>query len=84
MIIGLDIYLWYGIYHSKLSGGQPETLKQANRVGGLSGVILSLSLIAIAFIHHHVTNGADNVIFYFSLIFAAAHVVLYVRRMMKK
>ncbi|HRP30263.1 MAG TPA: amino acid permease [Agriterribacter sp.] len=84
MIIGFDVYMWYGIYHSKLSGGQPTTIQQANKIGGISGLVLCLSLVVIAFIHHHVTDGADNVIFYFSHIFAAVHIVLYARRIMKK
>ncbi len=84
MIIGFDIYLWYGVYHSKLSGGQTQTLKQGNKVVGYSGLLLSVSLIAIAFIHHSITDGADVFIFYFSLIFAAVHAILYLLRIMKK
>jgi APA family basic amino acid/polyamine antiporter len=84
MIIGFDIYLWYGVYHSKLSGGQAQTLKQGNKVVGYCGLSLSVSLIVIAFIHHSVTGGADIFIFYFSLIFAALHAILYILRIMKK
>lgn len=84
MIIGFDIYLWYGVYHSKLSGGQAQTLKQGNKVVGYCGLFLSVSLIVIAFIHHSVTGGADTFIFYFSLIFAALHAILYILRIMKK
>ena len=84
MIIGFDIYLWYGVYHSKLSGGQAQTLHQANRVVGYSGLFLSVSLIVIAFVHHSITNGADTFIFYFSLAFAAIHAILYILRIMKK
>ncbi|MCO5237070.1 MAG: amino acid permease [Chitinophagaceae bacterium] len=84
MIIGFDIYMWYSIYHSKLSAGKDRTINQANKIGGLSGLILSLSLIVIAFIHHHVTDGEDKVIFYFSLLFAAFHVALYAFRLTRK
>ncbi|HRP57676.1 amino acid permease [Agriterribacter sp.] len=84
MIIGFDIYLWYGVYHSKLSGGQAQTLKQGNKVVGYSGLFLSVSLIVIAFVHHSITNGADTFIFYFSLIFAAVHALLYILRIIKK
>ncbi len=84
MIIGFDIYLWYGVYHSKLSGGQAQTLKQADKVVGYSGLFLSVSLIIIAFIHHSITNGADTFIFYFSLVFAAIHAILYLLRILKK
>lgn len=84
MIIGFDIYLWYGVKYSKLSGGKPDTMAQANKIGGISGMFLSVALIVIAFIHHYATDGEDNVIFYFSLLFASVHGVLYLRKMMKK
>ncbi|MCC6287372.1 MAG: amino acid permease [Chitinophagaceae bacterium] len=84
MIIGFDVYLWYGVRHSNLSSGSATTLSQANKIGGITGLILSLALGVIAFIHHNITNGEDTGLFYFSLIFAAVHAVLYVLRIMKK
>lgn len=84
MIIGFDIYLWYGVYHSRLSGGQPATLTQANKVVGWTGVALSVVLAVIAYAHHQQTNGTDTGLYYFSLIFAALHAILYVTRLTKK
>lgn len=84
MIIGFDIYLWYGVKHSHLSSGSSKTIPQSNKVVGGSGLVLALALGVIAFIHHDLTNGEDTGLFYFSLIFAAVHVIMYVMRILKK
>jgi APA family basic amino acid/polyamine antiporter len=84
MIIGFDIYLWYGIKNSRLSSGQPGTLSQGNKVIGISGLILAAVLAIVAFVHHDQTDGKDTGLFYFSLIFAAIHLVLYGTRAAKK
>lgn len=84
MIIGFDIYLWYGVKHSNLSSTSGNTLPQANRVVGGSGLVLSLALAIIAFVHHNISKGEDAGLFYFSLAFAAVHAVVYVMRIMRK
>lgn len=84
MIIGFDIYLWYGIRHSLLSAGQPGTLSQGNKVVGICGLVLSLALGVIAFVHHDQTDGKDTGLFYFSLAFAGLHALLYIMRLMRK
>jgi APA family basic amino acid/polyamine antiporter len=84
MIIGFDVYLWYGVKHSLLSGGQEKTLSQANRIGGGGGLALAVLLGIIAFAHHSQTGSGDLGIFYFSLIFAALHVIVFGVRLSKK
>lgn len=84
MIIGFDVYLWYGIHYSKLSGGQPLTLSQGNKVVGICGLSLSILLIIIAFIHHSLSEDGDAGIFYFSLAFGAVHTLVFLLRAMKK
>src|SRR5687767_6463874 len=84
MIIGFDLYMWYGIKHSHLSAGQPRTLSQGNKIIGWSGLILSLILAGVAFLHHSDPNIDDTGLFYFSLIFAALHVIYYATRLNKK
>jgi basic amino acid/polyamine antiporter, APA family len=84
MLIGFDIYLWYSIKKSHLSSGMPDTPKQANRVVGACGLALSLVLGAVAFLHHEQTSGTDSGLFYFSLIFAALHLVIFGVRFAKK
>ncbi len=84
MLLGFDIYLWYGIRHSLLSSGHPETPKQANKVVGACGLALAVVLAAVALLHHEQTDGADTGLFYFSLIFAALHLVIFGMRFAKK
>ncbi|MDP4213957.1 MAG: amino acid permease [Bacteroidota bacterium] len=84
MLIGFDLYLRYGVKHSFLSAGLKDTLPQANKVVGGCGLALAVLLAAVAFVHHHQTGAEDLGIFYFSLIFAALHVVAFGMRLAKK
>ena len=81
MIAGFDIYLWYGMRNSKLAAGK---LTDDLKIVGISGLALALALGIIAFVHHSQTNGEDTGLFYFSLIFAVIHGLLYVATWMKK
>lgn len=82
MILGLDIYLAYSVRHSLLSAGSPTTIPQGNKVGGVCGLILSVLLAIIAFVHHGLTPD-DAGIFYFSLGFAVLHMILFGLKMAK-
>ncbi|MCU7551113.1 amino acid permease [Chitinophagaceae bacterium LB-8] len=86
MMIGFDVYMWYGIKNSYLSSKLPGTIPQGNKVIGWSGLALSLLLAIVAFIHHGMTevNNPDTGLFYFSLIFAAIHAVIFGSRLAKK
>ena len=83
MILGLDIYLAYGIRNSLLSANSPQTIPQGNKVGGMCGLALSVALAIVAFVHHQLTPD-DAGIFYFSLTFAALHIILFGAKMAKK
>ena len=86
MIIGFDVYAWYGMRKSVLSGGDTASYPRSNRIIGISGLALVALLIIVAFIHHSMTgdNESDTGLFYFSLVFAALHAVLYAMRLNKK
>jgi basic amino acid/polyamine antiporter, APA family len=84
MLIGFDVYLWYGIRHSLLSSGLKDTLAQANKIGGMGGLVLAVLLALVSFAHHHQTEGQDLGIFYFSLIFAIIHIILFSLRISRK
>jgi APA family basic amino acid/polyamine antiporter len=83
MIIGFDIYLWYGILNSKLRTGKAN-LSGDFKIIGMSGIALAALLAIVAFVHHGQTDGADTGLFYFSLVFAAIHAVIYGATWMKK
>jgi APA family basic amino acid/polyamine antiporter len=75
MMIGFDLYLFYGMKHSVLNKGH-FSLKSYKTVAG-SGLGMVLALIVIAFIHHMDPNIEDSMLFYFSLFFAAIHILIY-------
>lgn len=57
MLIGLDVYLLYGLKHSKLGGGGPRgSLKALN----ITGFALGILLIGVAFLHGKVLAGKQN------------------------
>ena len=84
MLIGFDVYLWYSIKRSILSAHLPGTAAQGNKVVGACGLILAVILAAVAFLHHYESAGDDRGLFYFSLIFAGIHVLLFASRIFKK
>src|SRR5450432_397337 len=84
MIIGFDVYMRYGIKNSLLSSGKKETIPQSNKYGGGGGILLSILLAIVALAHHHQTGGADLGIYYFSLIFAFVHILVFGMRMARK
>src|SRR6476619_6512118 len=85
MMIGFDVYIWYGMKYSHLSSGNTQAWGRSNRIIGLSGLSLVALLIIVAFIHHNVMDVAspDTGLFYFSLVFAAVHALLYGNRLNK-
>ncbi len=85
LIIGLDVYLFYSIKHSKLTSDQPGVRFMADKTVGILGIVSSLALFAIAFGHHQTADRdpvtgqiSDEGLFYFSLIFAAIHMLIFV------
>jgi basic amino acid/polyamine antiporter, APA family len=83
MLIGFDVYLWYGIRKSLLSAHLPGTRAQGNKVVGGSGLVLALIMAIVAFLHHN-NDPSDTGLFYFSLVFAGLHVLLFISRLAKK
>ena len=75
MMIGFDLYLFYGMKHSLLNKGT-FSLKNYKTVAG-TGLGMVLALIVIAYIHHADPNIDDAFLFYFSLAFAVLHALIY-------
>lgn len=75
MMIGLDIYAGYGIRHSFLHTKGYD--KKGHTIVNYSGLGLAALLIILACLHHYLSDVKDYVIFVFSLVFAAIHLVIY-------
>ena len=86
MMIGFDVYIWYGMKNSILSSSDTSSLGRSNRIVGLSGLVLAALLAIVAFVHHGMTReeNPDTGLFYFSLAFAAVHVIVFLGRLNKK
>jgi basic amino acid/polyamine antiporter, APA family len=86
MMIGFDVYVWYGMRNSLLSASDTASYGRSNRVIGWTGIALVLLLAMVAFIHHGLTeaDNPDTGLFYFSLVFAAIHGIIYGARLGKR
>ncbi|MEO6814106.1 MAG: amino acid permease [Ginsengibacter sp.] len=82
MIIGLDVYLGYGMKKSHLNKGKFDA--KAHKIVGMSGIFLDVLLIGVAFAHHYTSEVQDNALFYFSLIFAVIHLFIFGRKLIFK
>lgn len=75
MMIGFDLYLFYGMKNSVQNQGS-FSLSNYKTVAA-SGFTMVLGLIVVAFIHHQDPAIDDHFLYYFSLIFAAIHAMIY-------
>ena len=75
MMIGFDLYLFYGMKNSIQNKGN-FSLGNYKTVAS-SGFGMVVALIVVAFIHHNDPKIDDHFLFYFSLIFAAIHAMIY-------
>lgn len=75
MIIGLDVYLGYGMKKSILNTGIKDT--KGVRIISICGVLLSILLTGLAFAHHYTSDVPDLALFYFSLVFAGFHLIFF-------
>ncbi len=75
MMIGFDLYLFYGMKHSVQNKGM---FSNANyKVVAGSGLGMVFALVIVAFIHHSDPDIDDTALYYFSLVFAAIHAMVY-------
>ena len=82
MMIGFDIYLYYGMKNSALNGGTYDN--KSYKIVAQSGIVMVIALVIVAFVHHSNPEIDDAPLFYFSLVFSAIHTILYVISLGKK
>jgi basic amino acid/polyamine antiporter, APA family len=75
MMIGLDVYLFYGMKGSFLN--KDNFNPRSYRIVSLTGLVLVLLLAVVALLHHNTPEGKDDPLFYFSLGFSAFQLLVY-------
>jgi APA family basic amino acid/polyamine antiporter len=82
MIIGFDVYLFYGMKHSLLSDHLPATYSRSSRIVSLCALVLVLLLVIVG-LFHHFAEGTEIGLFYFTMIFSGLHIILYLQKYLK-
>ena len=82
MMIGLDLYLFYGMKKSHLN---PEGFSVGNyRTVAGTGIGLTGLLVIVAFVHRAIADDSDALLFYFSMVFALVHALGFLYSYLKK
>ncbi|MEP6948910.1 MAG: amino acid permease [Ginsengibacter sp.] len=84
MLIGFDVYLFYGLKYSALSDHSNATYDRSNRIVSYCGIALAVLLAGVALLHHNTVREDDTVLFIISIAFAVLHLIVYLLRMNKK
>lgn len=83
MIIGLDIYQFYGVKKSIYAQG--ETTRKGNSLISQAGLILSALLVAVAYVHKSsLKEGSDDNLFMISVVIAVIHFIVFGYRLIQK
>lgn len=81
MLIGMDIYLVYGVKHSLLGGGVEN--RKGMKMARYVGLGLSIMLIVAGLLHQYTVGfETDQTLLYISIIFAAIHLIVFGRKIM--
>lgn len=80
MVVGLDVYLVFGMKHSVMNQGKFD-LKSV-RVVILSNLCLVVILVGVTLLHHFNGNIHDFGLIYFSFVFAALHLIYIAYKLM--
>lgn len=75
MMIGFDVYLFYGMKNSHLNKG--SFTNKSYKTVSISGIGMSVALVIVAILHHADPKTDDAPLFYFSIGFAILHLLLY-------
>lgn len=82
MMIGIDVYLYFGIRHSHLNKDKFDN--RSYRIVSNTGLALTILLIIVALAHHFSPDVSDDGLFYFSMIFAVIHLVIFAMKRKSK
>ena len=80
MLIGLDIYLFYGVRNSHLGNG--TTGRKGMRMARYTGMALAVLLAIVGLLHQNTVGfDADRTLMYISIAFAVVHLGLYASKL---
>lgn len=80
MLIGLDIYLVYGVKNSHLGNGTNS--RKGMKMARYTGITMSVLLAIVGYLHQYTVGfDTDRTLFYISVVFAVIHVVLYASKL---
>jgi Amino acid transporters len=75
MMIGFDVYLFYGMKNSALNSGAFNN--KSYRTVSYSGMVLAALLAVVAVLHHYSPEADDTGLFMFSIGFAVLHLLIF-------
>ncbi len=82
MLIGLDIYLVYGVKNSHLGNGTDS--RKGMKMARYTGIALAVLLAIVGYLHQNTVGfDADRTLFYISIAFAVGHALLYASKLGK-
>ena len=82
MLIGLDIYLVYGVKNSHLGNGTDK--RKGMKMARLTGIAMAVLLAIVGYLHQKTVGfDADRTLFYISIAFAVGHALLYASKLGK-
>lgn len=81
MMIGFDVYLFYGMQRSKQNSGVFDN--KSYKTVSYTGIGMVIVLVMVAMLHHASPAANDTILYYFSLGFAVLHLFIYLSTMKK-
>ncbi len=75
MMIGMDVYLFYGMRKSHLNRNSFDG--QSYKIVSLTGLGLVVLLLAVAVMHHNTAETNDSTMLYFCVIFSIVQLIIF-------
>jgi APA family basic amino acid/polyamine antiporter len=76
MLIGLDIYLYYGSKNSRLGNGTNN--RKGMKMARKTGIVLALLLVVVGLLHQNTVGfDADRTLLYISIAFSVIHLGIF-------
>ncbi len=84
MVIGVDLYMFYGAKHSKLGQSNPD--QKGLKPLYITGVVLAVILAIVGVLHHFTLDKSetDTGLYYTSIVIAVVHVFYYIRKLISQ